>query len=73
MANFGVAIAALKMGRSVTRSGWNGRDMWIALHRSEAGDKMTLPFIYMHTAQRDLVPWLASQTDLLAEDWSIVS
>jgi hypothetical protein len=32
---------------------------------------MTLPYIYMKTAQDDLVPWLASQTDVLAEDWGI--
>ena len=30
---------------------------------------MTLPYLYMRTVQGDLVPWLASQTDLLAEDW----
>jgi hypothetical protein len=33
---------------------------------------MTLPYIFMKTVQGDLVPWLASQTDLLAEDWSVV-
>lgn len=31
--------------------------------------KMTLPYIYMYTAQGDNVPWLASQTDMLSEDW----
>jgi len=30
---------------------------------------MTLPYIYMFTADQQLVPWLASQTDVLAEDW----
>lgn len=30
---------------------------------------MTLPYIFMSTAQGDLVPWLASQTDILATDW----
>lgn len=32
---------------------------------------MTLPYIYMRTVQGDLVPWLASQTDLLANDWTL--
>jgi hypothetical protein len=32
---------------------------------------MTLPYIYMKTADGNLVPWLASQTDLLATDWVI--
>jgi len=31
-----------------------------------------LKFIAMFTAQGDIVPWLASQTDMLAEDWEIV-
>jgi hypothetical protein len=34
---------------------------------------MSLPYIYMRTAQGDLVPWLASQTDMLAEDWRFAS
>ena len=33
---------------------------------------MSLPYIYMSTAQSDLVPWLASQTDILAHDWAIL-
>lgn len=28
-----------------------------------------LPYLMMRTAQGDFVPWLASQTDILAEDW----
>lgn len=32
-----------------------------------------LPHIDMWTAQGDFVPWLASQTDVLADDWTIVS
>jgi hypothetical protein len=32
---------------------------------------MTLPFIFISTVQGDLVPWLASQTDLLADDWAL--
>ncbi len=67
--NFGEALEALKAGRRVSRDGWNGKGMWIALQRPDANSKMTLPYIYMSTATRDLVPWLASQTDLLAEDW----
>ena len=47
--------------------------MWIALQTPDANSKMTLPYIYMSTAQGDLVPWLASQTDLLSEDWEVAS
>jgi hypothetical protein len=69
--NFGEAIEALKAGERVTRLGWNGKDMWLALQVPDEHSKMTLPYIYMKTVQGDLVPWLASQTDMLAEDWGL--
>ena len=71
--SFGWALQALKNGHRVTRSGWNGRNMWLALQRPDAGSKMTLPYVYMRTAQGDLVPWLASQTDILSDDWQIAT
>jgi hypothetical protein len=70
---FGEAIAALKEGKRVSRTGWNGKGMWLELQVPDAHSKMTLPYVYMKTAQDDLVPWLASQTDVLAEDWGIVA
>lgn len=69
MLDFGWALASLRLGHRVSRKGWNGKGMWLAMQVPDAGSKMTLPYIYMSTAQGDLVPWLASQTDLLAEDW----
>jgi hypothetical protein len=64
----------------VTRRGWNGKDMWLALRVAEtdappkrSSQPMTLPFIYMCTADKKYVPWLCSQTDLLAEDWEEVA
>jgi hypothetical protein len=71
--NFGQALEILKGGQNrVCRSGWNGKGMWLALQVPDANSKMTLPYIYMSTVQGDLVPWLASQTDLLAEDWESI-
>lgn len=70
--NFGEAIAELKSGGKVGRSGWNGKNMWLKLQIPDQNSKMTLPYIYMYTAQGDLVPWLANQTDMLAEDWEVV-
>lgn len=70
--DFSMALSFLKAGRRVAREGWNGKGMWLALQTPDEGSKMTLPYIYMSTAQGDLVPWLASQTDLLAEDWVLV-
>lgn len=69
---FSSALLSLKAGLQVTRSGWNGKGMWLRLQVPDPGSKMTLPYIYMKTAQGDLVPWLASQTDLLAEDWIVL-
>jgi len=69
--DFGKAIEILKSGGKVAREGWNGKGMWLALQRPDANSKMGLPYIYMRTAQGPLVPWLASQTDVLGEDWTL--
>ena len=71
--DFGAALGLLKIGKKVARKGWNGKNMWLMLQVPDAHSKMTLPYIYMFTAQGDLVPWLASQTDVLAEDWEQVA
>ena len=68
--DFGLALSKLKRGLRVARSGWNGKGMWLELQRPDGGSKMTLPYVYMSTVTGDLVPWLASQTDVLAEDWA---
>ena len=82
--NFGQAIEALKNGKKVARKGWNGKGLCIELQVPDQDSKMTLPYLYMsypstpasesapanHINAR--VPWLASQTDMLAEDWCIV-
>jgi Protein of unknown function (DUF2829) len=81
--NFGEAIAAMKAGHMVQRAGWNGKNMHIYL---EDGYSQTIgdgvfkgqkrnyePVICMFTAQGKHQPgWLASQPDILAEDWQIV-
>lgn len=69
----GWAVKELHNGSKVRRSGWNGRGMWLALQRPDTNSKMTLPYVYMSTAQGDLVPWLCSQTDLLATDWELAT
>lgn len=67
--DFGIALDALRGGRKVARSGWNGKGQWIALQEPNENSKMSLPYLYIRTVGGDLVPWLASQTDLLAQDW----
>lgn len=79
--DFGKALTALKEGKKVSRSGWNGKAMFLVLfipehHNVEAplihgaGKFPMKPFILMKTADNHFVPWLASQTDVLAEDWT---
>lgn len=67
--DFGWALSLLREGKKVSRSGWNGSNMWLQLQRPDADSKMTRPYIYIFTADAQLVPWVASQSDLLAEDW----
>ena len=54
----GWAIKEMQDGQRVRRAGWNGKGMWLALQVPDANSKMTLPYVYMSTAQGDLVPWL---------------
>lgn len=70
MFDFGEALKQLKAGVKVYRKGWNGKNMYLELQVPDEYSKMTLPYIYMYTADKNLVPWLASQTDVLATDWS---
>ena len=69
--NFGDAIEKLKQRARVCREGWNGRGMWLELQVPDEHSKMTQPYIYIKTVQDDLIPWLASQADMLAEDWMV--
>lgn len=70
--DFGDALMALKTGHRVARAGWNGKNMWLEIQEPNPISKMTLPYIFMSTVDGNLVPWLASQTDMLAEDWEVV-
>lgn len=77
--DFGAALQELKRGNKVARSGWNGKGLWVELQIPDANSKMTLPYLYLNypvDAQNMpgiRVPWLASQTDILAEDWCLVA
>ena len=73
MNTIGWAVKELCNGERVARSGWNGKGMYLELQVPDINSKMTLPYVYMFTATGDLVPWLCSQTDLLATDWEIVA
>lgn len=79
--DFGMALHALRRGQCIARTGWNGKGMWLALiepgnaHFSKGGARLPMrPCIGMRTATCDMQPgWLASQADMLADDWHVVS
>lgn len=78
MRDFGWALNQLKKGLRVHRAGWNGKGMWLELQVPDEHSKMTRPYIFIeypvdHAAYPKgcRVPWLASQTDILASDWEI--
>jgi len=71
--NFGQAIEGLKAGNKVSRDGWNGRSMYLELQVPDEYSKMTQPYIYIRSVDDDLIPWVASQTDILREDWFTVT
>lgn len=74
---FGPALEALKKGQKVTRAGWNGKGLWVEMQVPDAHSKMTLPYLYLNypTGAQNTpgarVPWVASQTDVLADDWQL--
>ncbi|WP_218169683.1 DUF2829 domain-containing protein [Pseudomonas sp. P7759] len=91
--SFGLAIEALKLGKRVSRSGWNGKGMWLVLVPGTPAAQLRegspyhaalglseceiLPHIDMWTinaeGRRAMLPgWLASQSDMLADDWQLV-
>ena len=85
--DFGEALKLLKQGKKVDRAGWNGRNAWLVYmppFRVEEPNERTKAhgiteafdcggYIVMWTAQGVWQPgWLASQADMLAEDWMLV-
>tara|TARA_R110001632_G_scaffold209034_1_gene333497 strand:- start:357 stop:617 length:261 start_codon:yes stop_codon:yes gene_type:complete len=85
--NIGEAVEALKCGLKVARQGWNGNGMFLFLVEGSTfavnrkpllgiypeGIKIDYrPHVDMKTADGDIVPWVCSQSDLLAEDWVLV-
>ena len=82
--NFGLALEAAKKGKRIARAGWNGKDQWVELGKNfqyeRDGEELKL------TSHEDIgsqalvfcgtrgsqVGWLASQADMLAEDWMVL-
>lgn len=82
--NFGEAIKAVKDGKRASRTGWNGKSQYIELatcisYKNAAGDTVNVnheaignnAIAFVGTSGVQL-GWLASQADMLAEDWRLV-
>lgn len=81
--DFAEALRLLKAGYRVARTGWNGKGMYLRLYdpqldkefpMKEVGpsDCTPIAWIGMKTADNKFVPWLCSQTDMLATDWTVL-
>lgn len=70
---FGSVLDYLHSGHTVAREGWNGKGMYLALQVPDEHSKMKRPYIYIVPDEEHVVPWVASQADLLATDWYLVS
>lgn len=85
--DFGWALDNLWDGKKVAREGWNGKGMFLFLVRGskfkvnrppllgiypEGTEIDYCPHVDMRTADGKIVPWLCSQTDMLAFDWEVV-
>lgn len=82
--SFGLAIEAVKMGKKIARAGWNGKNQYVELgidfQYTTCVDEKTIArhedigstaLVFVGTRGRQ-VGWLASQADMLADDWVIV-
>jgi hypothetical protein len=83
----GQAVKEMNDGKLVQRAGWNGKGMFLFLVQGskftvnraplnvifpEGTEINYCPHVDMRTADGKIVPWLCSQTDLLATDWQVV-
>ena len=73
--DFGWALDQLRNGNKVQREGWNGKGMFLFLVHgsiSHISQVKRRPHIDIRTANGEIVPWVASQSDLLENDWALV-
>jgi hypothetical protein len=63
----------LRGGLRVRRQGWNGKGMWLELQNVDDNSKMLRPYVFISPPDGFLVPWVCSQTALLADDWEVAA
>ncbi len=69
--DFSEALKLIKEHKRLTRKSWNGKGQYVSL-TVESHSQNFPDFMYIYTVQKTCVPWVASQTDILAEDWELV-
>jgi hypothetical protein len=70
---FGEALESLKAGFKVARKGWNGKGMYIQLHKGTDFEHAVIePFLVIKNVKNSFNTWVPSISDLLAEDWEVV-
>ena len=72
--NHGIGWAVKQMadGERATREGWNGPGQYLELQVPDERSKMSLPYVFITTVTGEKVPWVCSQSDLLAVDWQVL-
>lgn len=70
---FSEALERVKNGEKISRRGWNGKDMYVQLQVPDEHSKMKRPYLYITPDAEHVVPWVASQADLLMDDWFVVA
>ncbi|KGX88008.1 DUF2829 domain-containing protein [Pontibacillus litoralis] len=84
--NFGEALECLKAGKRVSRTGWNGKNQFIFLIKGTdlqgtlgygygeyLGEPTIVDVLAIKTTSNQIqIGWIASQTDMLSEDWEVV-
>lgn len=77
--NFGEALERVKSGKKIQREGWNGKNQFVELgchvfYVRPNGDVITAihEVLIFYGTSGVQVGWLASQADMLAEDWRVV-
>ena len=67
--SFGAAVELMKEGKKVARLGWNGEGMHLAIQNPDENSANRQPYIYIIPVGGARVPWVASQSDILNNDW----
>ncbi len=70
--DFSEALTRLKNGEQVSREGWNGKGQFVVILNDPLGEMFSVPVLALATVPGVYVPWVASQTDILADDWIAV-